>query len=158
MSKTVSIKTVARSDDEFDLMPTEDKSALRIGSVCYVIVDAGPVLMLDAPVPRAWGCESAEEVATVLKQEGYELDAASYEQLAALVEREREALAEETEPRGRFNQLRIEEHYEILDPETGRPLTDGIQGAEAMATSWPVGAEAYLSGTECAGNPIEIAS
>jgi hypothetical protein len=161
MSKTVSVKTVARSDDELDLVLTEDKSAPRIGSVCYIIVDpddAGPVLTLYGWHPRTWECDSAEEVAALLKQEGYELDAASYEQIAALVERGREALVEGTELRGRFNQLYIEEHYEILDPETGRPLTDGIQGAEAMRVRWPVGAEAYVSGTECAGDPVEIAS
>jgi hypothetical protein len=162
MSKTVSIKTVARSDDAFDLVATEGTSTPRIGSVRYVIVDpddAGPVLTLYGWAPRTWECETAEEVAALLTQEGYELDAASYEQIAALVQRGREALAaEETELCGRFNQLHIEDHYEILDPETGRPLTDGIQGAAAMAARWPVGAEAYLSGTECAGNPVEIAS
>ena len=46
----------------------------------------------------------------------------------------------------RFNRLAIDAVYDISDPVSGHWITEGIQGADAMQTQWPVGAEAWQEG------------
>jgi|HubBroStandDraft_4_1064222.scaffolds.fasta_scaffold1880854_1 hypothetical protein len=58
----------------------------------------------------------------------------------------------------KFTNLTIDEHYDIIDGETGHWRTQGIQGADAMATTWKDGDEAWPVGeTEFRGKPVEIA-
>ena len=58
----------------------------------------------------------------------------------------------------KFQKLEIYRNYDIIDGESGHPLTEGIRGAEAMASEWPEGAEAWHVGeTEFATRPVEIA-
>ena len=57
-----------------------------------------------------------------------------------------------------FNTLSLTESYDIIDGDNGYSLTQGIQGADAMSTSWPDGAEAWPAGEqEFRGKPVEIA-
>ena len=61
-------------------------------------------------------------------------------------------------PAYKFHDLDPSENYDIIDAETGHWITQGIQGADAMATEWPAGSEAWPAGTEeFSGNPKEIA-
>lgn len=57
-----------------------------------------------------------------------------------------------------FSKLIIDEHYDIIDGDTGHWRTQGIQGANAMAIAWEDGDEAWPAGeTEFDGKPVEIA-
>lgn len=59
----------------------------------------------------------------------------------------------------RFHALDPAENYDIIDSEAGHWITQGIQGADAMATTWPAGSEAWPAGTEdFSGSPEEVAS
>jgi len=57
-----------------------------------------------------------------------------------------------------FTDLEITVSYDILDATSGRWLTEGIQGADAMSVGWPDDAEAWPTGEETfAGKPVEVA-
>lgn len=58
-----------------------------------------------------------------------------------------------------FCNLKPECAYDIIDSETGHPLSLGAQGAEAMRLDWPEDAEAWPAGeTKFRGSPVEVAS
>jgi hypothetical protein len=58
----------------------------------------------------------------------------------------------------KFTHLELTKHYDIIDAETGHWLTQGIQGADAMAADWPNDSEAWDTGeTEFDGKPLDIA-
>ena len=58
----------------------------------------------------------------------------------------------------KFSNLVVDESYDIIDGESGHWRTQGIQGAEAMATEWNVGDEAWPENdTEFRGKPIDVA-
>lgn len=58
----------------------------------------------------------------------------------------------------KFTSLEIDRHYDIIDGESGHPLSLGVQGAEAMRLDWPEDAEAWPAGeTKFRGSPVEIA-
>lgn len=58
----------------------------------------------------------------------------------------------------KFTQLNIASSYDVIDAETGHPLSLGVQGAEAMQLDWPEDAEAWPSGeTKFHGEPVEVA-
>lgn len=57
-----------------------------------------------------------------------------------------------------FSRLEPTKNYTIIDGETGYSRTDSIQGADAMATDWDEGDEAWPSGEQdFAGKPIDVA-
>ena len=57
----------------------------------------------------------------------------------------------------KFSNLEIDCNYDIIDAESGHPLTEGIQGADAMSDNWPDGAEAWPAGeTKFLGKPFEV--
>ena len=59
----------------------------------------------------------------------------------------------------RFSQLDAEANYDIISSVTGHWITQGIQGADALAEAWPDRAEAWLAGEEdFGGEPIDVAS
>jgi hypothetical protein len=58
----------------------------------------------------------------------------------------------------KFHGLLIEQHYDIIDGKTGHWRTEGISGADAMATDWQRGDEAWPAGEEkFDGKPKAIA-
>ena len=58
----------------------------------------------------------------------------------------------------RFSRLAVDDHYDIIDADSGRWITQGIQGADAMATTWDEGDEAWPSGEkDFKGSPVDIA-
>lgn len=59
----------------------------------------------------------------------------------------------------KFHNLIIKDHYDIIDSETGRWKTQGIQGGEAMMfDDWDEGDEAWPAGEEeFKGQPEDIA-
>jgi hypothetical protein len=58
----------------------------------------------------------------------------------------------------KFHDLEASENYDIIDAETGHWITQGIQGADAMATTWPESSEAWPAGEDdFSGNPEDVA-
>lgn len=58
-----------------------------------------------------------------------------------------------------FNNLKADASYDIISAKSGRWITQGIQGADALAADWPAGSEAWYAGEEdFVGQPIETAS
>lgn len=56
----------------------------------------------------------------------------------------------------KFTNLEITVTYDIIDAESGHPITEGIQGADAMSQDWADNAEAWPAGeTKFAGQPVE---
>ncbi len=52
-----------------------------------------------------------------------------------------------------------DETYDIIDAQTGNWVTQGIQGADAMAEEWGDGDEAWPAGEEVfSGKPIDVAA
>jgi hypothetical protein len=60
----------------------------------------------------------------------------------------------------KFHKLDPQKDYDILCPDSGQWLTQGISGCDAQVNDadWPEGAEAYLANGDEDADPIEIAT
>jgi hypothetical protein len=58
----------------------------------------------------------------------------------------------------RFHDLYYSDNYDIIDFESGRWVTRGIQGVDATNATWGVGDEAWPAGEELfEGDPVSVA-
>ena len=59
----------------------------------------------------------------------------------------------------KFATLDPEAHYDIISSESGSWITRGIQGVDALSTTWEEGDEAWPAGTTSweSNDPVDVA-